>query len=279
MSKHDSGLFVRGALDVVVPTELTVNQIRQVLNGGNVVNEFLESCQNDPRQGVRDLVSSYLRVLKKREVEESRLEKLYNFEVELWNQGYTKLAGIDEAGRGPLAGPVVAGAVIFPGISKIPGLNDSKQVPEAKRVELAREIRNQALAWSIGIASVREIDELNILGATKLAMSRAVDGLGINPGYLLIDAVRLNQSDIPCKPIIGGDALSASIAAASILAKVYRDNLMERLHRDYPYYNFASNKGYLTAEHAQALELYGPCPAHRTSFAPVRTVKTTKSTV
>jgi len=263
----------------MLPRELTVNQIRDVLNDGSADCKFIESCKVDQRLGVRALVTTYFRRIERREREDARLDKLFDFEVGLWNQGYTNLAGIDEAGRGPLAGPVVAGAVIFRAVTKISGLNDSKQVPEAKRVELAREIRRKALAWSIGVSTVEEIDQLNILGATKLAMLRAVDSLGVKPGYLLIDAVRLNQIDIPYRPIINGDALSASIAAASILAKVYRDNLMNKLHWDYPYYNFSANKGYLTAEHSRALELYGPCAAHRTSFAPVRTVKTNKSTV
>ncbi len=263
----------------MLPESLTVAQVRDFLAGGNADEGFVELCKGDQRQGVRSLIAVYLRQSDRRAAEDARLEKLFCFEEELWQQGYTNLAGIDEAGRGPLAGPVVAGAVILPGKLKLPGLNDSKLVPEARRTELAREIRQKSFAWSIGVASVKEIDELNILVATKLAMARAVEGLGVKPGYLLVDAVKLSNVNIPYKAVINGDALSASIAAASILAKVYRDNLMNRLHLDYPYYNFAANKGYPTAEHARALGLYGPCAAHRTSFAPVRTAGAEKPTV
>ncbi len=261
-----------------LPAKLTVSQIREVLKEGQPEGKFIELCKVDERQSVRSLVLSYVRQLERQGAEDSRLEKLYCFEEELWAQGHTNIAGIDEVGRGPLAGPVVAAAIILPGKLKISGLNDSKLVPGTKREELARQIRKSAIAWSIGVATVEEIDTLNILGAAKLAMARAVESMGVRPDCLLIDAVKLTQLNIPQKSVIDGDALSGSIAAASILAKVYRDNLMNKLHMEYPYYNFASNKGYLTAEHSRALELYGPCSAHRNSFAPIRTVKTAKTT-
>ncbi len=264
---------------VLAPRELTVAQIRELLKGGEAEENFVRLCQTDSRQGVRALALAYLRRLEEELKERTRLDRLFVYEQEVWQQGYTHIAGIDEVGRGPLAGPVVAAAVVLPGKLLLPGLNDSKLVPELKRNELAREIRQQAVVWSIGVASVEEIDQLNILGATRLAMVRAVEGLGTTPDYLLIDAVKLTNLTIPQQGIIDGDALSASIAAASILAKVYRDNLMQNLHQEYPQYNFASNKGYLTAEHAQALQLYGPCSQHRTSFAPVKTVRTGKTTV
>ncbi|HWJ04066.1 MAG TPA: ribonuclease HII [Verrucomicrobiae bacterium] len=264
---------------MVIPEKLTVNKIKVLLQEGNPDQDFLALCHCDDRQAVRNLALAYLKRLERHAQEDARLEKLFVFEEELWSQGYTNIAGIDEAGRGPLAGPVVAAAVILPGKLKISGLNDSKVVPERKRQELARQIRQQAVAWSIGVATVEEIDTLNILGATKTAMTRAVEGLGRQPDHLLIDAVKLTNLTLPQKPVIDGDALSASIAAASILAKVYRDSVMDELHKSYPYYNFGSNKGYLTAEHALALKEYGPCPWHRTSFAPVRTVGTGKSTV
>ena len=263
----------------MVPEKLTVLQIKEVLIGGKPSEGFLSLCSADERVAVRNLSLSYYRKLEKQIRENARLEKLFCYEEDLWRQGYTNVVGIDEVGRGPLAGPVVAAAVILPGKLKLAGLNDSKVVPEVKRAELARQIRKGALAWSIGVAGVGEIESLNILGATKLAMTRAVEGLGVKPCYLLIDAVKLANLPIPQQGIVNGDALSASIAAASILAKVYRDGLMEDLHNHYPYYNFASNKGYLTTEHAQALKMYGPCPDHRVSFAQIRTLWAGKSTV
>jgi ribonuclease HII len=271
--------FAGGKLMMPVPSELTVSRISRLLKEGSAEEDFIQLCQADPRQGVRSLALAYARQNERDVKEQARLEKLFEHEQEVWKRGFNCIAGIDEVGRGPLAGPVVAGAVVLPGKLILPGLKDSKLVPERKRNELAREIRQKAVAWGIGIASVEEIDRLNILGATKLAMVRAVESLGIKPEYLLIDALKLASLDIPQSAIINGDALSASIAAASILAKVYRDNLMEQLHQDYPHYNFASNKGYLTAEHARSLDLYGPCSLHRTSFAPVRTVWTGKTTV
>ncbi|MDA8443208.1 MAG: ribonuclease HII [Peptococcaceae bacterium] len=260
------------------PDCLTINEVKLLLQD-SPTEEFIRLCAMDERQGVRRLAESYGRQLERQHVENARLEKLYILEEELWQQGYTNIVGIDEVGRGPLAGPVVAGAVIFPGKLMLDGLNDSKRVPENKRHSLAREIRHKAIGWSIGLASVEEIDELNILGATKLAMARAVDSLGVAADYLLIDAIKLAKLAVPQKAIIGGDGLSASIAAASILAKVYRDDLMHKLHVDYPCYNFAANKGYLTPEHASALKAYGHCAVHRTSFEPVRTVRAGNYTV
>lgn len=258
---------------------LTINQIREIFEGEGPDESFIQQCKEDGRQGVKRLVISYLNQLEKAIREKERIEKLFVYEQELWQQGYTNVAGIDEVGRGPLAGPVVAAAVILPQRLTIVGLNDSKQVPEKRRPEIAREIRKHSAAWSIGLASVKEIDEFNILGATKLAMARAIEGLGIQAEFLLIDAVELSNVKISQKAIISGDTLSASIAAASILAKVYRDELMNTIHQDYPYYNFSANKGYMTAEHARALELYGPCAVHRTSFEPVRTARERKSPV
>ncbi|HEX3015168.1 MAG TPA: ribonuclease HII, partial [Desulfobacteria bacterium] len=146
------------------------------------------------------------------------------------------------------------------------------QVTEARRNDLARQIRHQAEAWSIGTSSVEEIDEFNILGATKLAMVRAVQALGLTADYLLIDGNQGIKMKVRQQTVVDGDCLSASIAAASILAKVYRDELMNRLHKDYPCYNFAANKGYLTKEHASALKRFGACPIHRKSFAPIKAV-------
>lgn len=179
------------------------------------------------------------------------------------------VAGVDEAGRGPLAGPVVAAAVILDDLQPIAGLADSKVLTAARREALFDEIRAKALCCSIAEASVQEIDQLNILQATMLAMRRAVLGLRLRPVHVLVDGNRLPQLDIPAEAIVKGDALVQAISAASILAKVHRDRWCKQLHVEYPQYGFASHKGYGTAEHMSALREHGACPEHRRSFAPV----------
>jgi len=186
--------------------------------------------------------------------------------------GYRRIAGIDEAGRGPLAGPVVAAAVILPSRCRLLGINDSKQLPAKDREEAYTAILQQAVGVGVGSADVGEIDQLNILEATRLAMRRAVDQLDPPPDYLLIDAVVLLGFKVPTKPIIKGDSLSVSIAAASIIAKVTRDRLMARYHEIFPEYGFLSHKGYGTAEHLERLARHGPCSIHRRTFAPVQEV-------
>ena len=186
--------------------------------------------------------------------------------------GYRRIAGIDEAGRGPLAGPVVAAAVILPTRCRLLGIDDSKQLPAKDREQVYTAILEQAVGVGIGSADVAEIDQLNILEATRLAMRRAVDQLVPPPDYLLIDAVVLPGFKIPIKPIIKGDSLSVSIAAASIIAKVMRDRLMARYHEIFPEYGFLSHKGYGTAEHLERLARHGPCSIHRRTFAPVQEV-------
>lgn len=192
------------------------------------------------------------------------------FEAEARRCGYRRIAGLDEAGRGPLAGPVVAAAVILPCRCRVPGLNDSKQVPVSDRERLCEEILRRAVGVGIGSASGREIDALNILEATRLAMARAVGALDPSPDFLLIDAVTLPLVGLPQRPIIKGDGLSLSIAAASIVAKVTRDRLMADYHRAYPQYNFLAHKGYGTSEHLRLLAEYGPCEIHRRTFRPVQ---------
>lgn len=186
--------------------------------------------------------------------------------------GYRRIAGIDEAGRGPLAGPVVAAAVILPIRGRLLKINDSKQLPAKDREEAYAAILDQAVAVGIGSAGVAEIDELNILTATRLAMRRALDQLTPSPDYLLIDAVVLPGLAVPARPIIKGDSLSISIAAASIVAKVTRDRLMVGYHETFPEYGFLSHKGYGTAEHLKRLARYGPCAIHRRTFSPVQDV-------
>lgn len=179
------------------------------------------------------------------------------------------VAGVDEAGRGPLAGPVVAAAVILDELQPIAGLADSKALTPARRERLFDEIRAKALCCSIAQASVEEIDRLNILQATMLAMRRAVQGLRLKPRLALVDGNRLPALDIPAEAIVKGDAKVAAISAASILAKVTRDRWCAELHDQYPQYGFAGHKGYGTAEHLAALQAHGACPQHRRSFAPV----------
>jgi ribonuclease HII len=194
---------------------------------------------------------------------------LYRYEEELYDNGYEKVCGIDEAGRGPLAGPVVVAACIMPPFLRIDGINDSKQLTEKKREELYKIIVKEALAYSVVFINEKEIDELNILNATKKGMLKALDELKVKPDYVLIDAVKLDELKIESKAIIHGDALSASIAAASILAKVSRDHYMEAMDKKYPNYGFARHKGYGTKAHLEALEKYGPCAIHRKTFTPV----------
>jgi ribonuclease HII len=191
------------------------------------------------------------------------------FETEARRCGYRLVAGLDEAGRGPLAGPVVAAAVMLPRRCQLAGLNDSKQLTEAERERLYGEIRRRAVGIGVGQASEREIDVMNILEATRLAMGRAIQALPTPPEYLLLDAIDLPAVHLPQRAIIKGDALSVSIAAASIVAKVARDRLMNEYHRQYPQYNFQAHKGYGTAEHLRMLAAHGPCAIHRRSFRPV----------
>ena len=180
--------------------------------------------------------------------------------------GLQVICGVDEAGRGPLAGPVCAAAVILPKHLRIPGLTDSKKLTDKKRRELFPIIQEQAIAYGIGLASESEIDEINILQATFLAMRRAMDQLSVRPEIALIDGNRETDFGLPVKTVVKGDSLSANIAAASILAKVTRDNLMVELAEKYPEYGFEIHKGYGTKAHYEALGTYGPCPIHRRSF-------------
>jgi ribonuclease HII len=193
------------------------------------------------------------------------------FESEARRCGYRRIAGLDEAGRGPLAGPVVAAAVILPARFHLPGINDSKQLLQAERERLSALISERAVAVGIGSASEREIDTCNILEATRLAMHRALAALFPPADYLLIDAMVLPGLTIRTRSVIKGDTLSLSIAAASIIAKVTRDRLMAEYHRKYPEYNFLSHKGYGTEEHLRRLAEHGPCPIHRRTFTPVTT--------
>lgn len=236
-----------------------------------VPDGFLEALENDPRNGARQLAL----LIRKRRVqnrrEGQRLHNLLRFELELWEQGIHYIAGVDEAGMAPLAGPVVAAAVILPCHYKLRGLNDSKKIlDEQKRSELAHQIKQDAVCWAVGAAEVEEIDTLNIYHAGLLAMRRAVEALTSSPEFILVDARTIPQCRCPQKGIIHGDALSASIAAASIIAKTTRDAHMMEMDRRYQGYGFASHKGYPTPEHLSLLKERGALPIHRRSFGPVR---------
>jgi ribonuclease HII len=199
------------------------------------------------------------------------LHSLLRFEIELWLQGIKLVAGVDEAGMAPLAGPVVAGAVILPHHYKLRGLNDSKKIlDEERRAELAAQIKQDAICWSVGFAAVEEIDTINIYHAGLLAMQRALQGLSCAPEYVLVDARRIPNCSIPQRGIIRGDALSATIAAASIIAKTTRDAHMIELDALYSGYGLATHKGYPTPQHCRLLKQLGALPIHRRSFARVR---------
>ena len=191
---------------------------------------------------------------------------LWQLENELYDGGISTLCGVDEAGRGPLAGPVCAAAVILPRGLVIEGLNDSKKLTERRREQLYDEIKEKALHWDVAFAGVEEIETLNILGATYLAMNRAIAGLGVVPELALIDGNRAKGVEYDTRCVVGGDGKCADIAAASIMAKVTRDRLMRELDAQYPGYGFAKHKGYGTAAHYAAIRVLGACPAHRPSF-------------
>ena len=190
----------------------------------------------------------------------------WEYEERAWKNGFEAVCGVDEAGRGPVAGPVCAAAVILPGGIVIEGLNDSKKLSEKKREKLFDEITENALAWSVSLVDERVIDEINILQATFLAMERALGQLAVKPDLVLIDGNREKDFGIPVKTVVKGDSLSANIAAASVLAKVSRDDFMLEMAKQYPQYGFDIHKGYPTRAHYDALRAYGACPIHRMSF-------------
>jgi len=248
--------------------ELSIEEIRQryLENGEPVSARILSRLQRDPRQGVRHLHAALKRRFEREREERLRLEAMRHFEQLLWRSGVCDIAGVDEAGVGPLAGPVVAAAVMFPPETDIPGIDDSKQLDAGTRAMLADEIRARASGLGVGIASVEEIDRLNIYHAALLAMRRAVEALPRRPQHVLVDARTVPGVDIPQNAFNKGDGINFTIAAASIIAKTERDRMMERLHREYPGYGFDSHKGYGTPEHREALLRLGPSAVHRMSF-------------
>ena len=232
---------------------------------------FLKELEKDARAGVQSAINKRKRELQKQVEEDLRLEKMLAYEKELYAQGIHLIAGVDEVGRGPSAGPVVAAAVILPENCKIPGLNDSKKIPKTKHQAIYQAVLDQALSIGIGVKDNRVIDQVNIYEATKLAMLEAIQELEPQPQHLLIDAMKL---DLPISQtsIIKGDANSLSIAAASIVAKVTRDQMMTAYDQEYPGYDFAQNAGYGTTKHLEGLEKQGVSPIHRRSFEPIKSM-------
>ena len=226
--------------------------------------KLAEYYRSDSRKGVQDLIAKTVKERERLQIELERLEGMKQFEKKYAD--YTAICGIDEAGRGPLAGPVVAGAVILPKDCSILYLNDSKQVSASRRDELFDEIQEKAIASAVGIVSPQRIDEINILQATYEAMHQAVEGLKVVPDLLLVDAVTIPAMPMKQVGIVKGDAKSVSIAAASILAKVTRDRMMVEYDSLYPEYGFAKHKGYGSKMHIEAIQEYGPCPIHRRTF-------------
>ena len=250
----------------------TIKEIKERLATiDDLDHPLFEELILDGRAGVQAAISKRKRELQKQVDEDLRLEKMLAYEKELYAQGIDLIAGVDEVGRGPLAGPVVAAAVILPKACKIPGLNDSKKIPKSKHKEIYEAVLQNAIAIGIGIKDNQVIDQVNIYEATKLAMMEAIGQLEPQPQHLLIDAMRLDLP-IPQTSIIKGDANSLSIAAASIVAKVTRDQMMEEFDRKYPGYDFAQNAGYGTAKHLAGLDQLGVTPIHRRSFEPVKSM-------
>jgi ribonuclease HII len=253
-------------------SDLSIEEIREQILQGNqpITAHFLNKLGRDPRQGVRKISEFLKKRYEKERAERLRILNMLNFERVLWKSGIQAVAGVDEVGIGPLAGPVVAAAVIFPPGSELAGVDDSKQLEPEQRVKLAAAIRQSATAIGVGLAEVSEIDHLNIYHAALLAMRRAVEALPLKPEHLLIDARVIPGISIPQNSFNKGDGINFSIAAASIIAKTHRDRLMEELEKKYPGYGFAQHKGYSTSEHQNAIRGLGPCPIHRLSFPFIR---------
>ncbi|MGQ9628729.1 MAG: ribonuclease HII [bacterium] len=250
----------------------SIREIREHIRNNELDEGDLRALSGDRRKGVQSLVASYRRRQAWIEMENHRLDIMLKYEREARRRGYAMIGGVDEAGRGPLAGPVVAGFVILPddpSLAKIRYLDDSKKLTPQRREELFGEINGRALAVGIGIVDVDEIDELNIYNASILAMRKAVLDSLIRPDCILSDGVPIAIDRIPCFPIPGGDGKSLSIAAGSIVAKVIRDRIMVSLSDLYPQYGFDRNKGYGSAQHIRAIAQYGITPVHRKSFGPV----------
>ena len=248
--------------------ELSVEDIRRryAESAEPVSAQILNRLRKDPRLGMRKLLVALEKRYEREQRERVRMDAMRHFELVLWKSGVRDIAGVDEAGVAPLAGPVVAAAVMFPPDTQISGIDDSKKVDPRTRAELAVEIRAKASGVAVGIGTVEDIDRINIYHASLLAMQRAVEGLPRPPQHVLVDARTVPGIAMPQNAFNKGDGLNFSIAAASIIAKTTRDAMMEELDRKYPGYGFAAHKGYPTSEHRDAFMRLGPCPVHRMSF-------------
>lgn len=246
----------------------SISEIKEILGNCSMeeLPEQIKQFEEDSRKGVQTALVSFRKKYEKHQQELARLEEILTYERGLWEAGYDLVAGIDEVGRGPLAGPVVAAAVILPKECKIEGVNDSKKLSAKKREELYDIILEKAVSYGIGVVSNERIDEINILQATYEAMREALSQLKPKAEYILADAVTIPMVSTPQRGIVKGDAKSMSIGAASIVAKVYRDRMMEAYEEVYPGYGFASNKGYGAAEHIEGIRKQGITPIHRKTF-------------
>ena len=251
---------------------MKINEVKELL-AGTPTCEQLAELKADERSGVQKLLAAYYKRLEKAAQEKERFAKMLSYEKKYYAQGIQYVAGVDEAGRGPLAGPLVIAAVILPQDVFISGLNDSKQLSAAKRDKLYDEVLAQAVAIEVNIVSVSNIDKYNIYTATQRGMAEVLEHLPVRPQVALIDAMPVEAKGMETVSIIHGDALSASIAAASIIAKVTRDRIMERMDVLYPAYGFASNKGYGSGAHMQAIAEFGATKWHRRSYEPVKSMQ------
>jgi ribonuclease HII len=253
-------------------SKLSIDEVRKRYAGSEapVTPQALNKLKRDPRSGVRQIYE----MLKKRHERESadraRLDAMLNFERVLWRAGVQHVAGVDEVGMGPLAGPVIAAAVIFPPHTELPGIDDSKRLDLTQRLDAERRIRAAATAIGVGVAEVFEIDSVNIYRAGLLAMRRALEALPLKPQHVLVDARTIPGIDVPQNCFNKGDGIDFSIAAASIVAKTHRDRLMDELGAQYPLFGFERHKGYSTPEHQAAIRAHGPCEIHRKSFTFIR---------
>ncbi|RFA37691.1 ribonuclease HII [Virgibacillus dokdonensis] len=250
--------------------KISIRELNCLFDADELDEKQIEYLRLDERKGVQQLIHKYDKQQLKFQALQERYVEMTIFERWHYKQGIKYIAGVDEAGRGPLAGPVVAAAVILPSNFKLLGLDDSKRLTESKRNEFFYYIKEHAISYGISIVDSKIIDQINVLEATKLAMAEAIEKLDPVPEHILIDAVELQKITISSEAITKGDAKSISIAAASVLAKVTRDNYMKELHLQFPMYEFAFNMGYGTAEHVKKIHQYGVCPQHRRSFTPVK---------
>jgi ribonuclease HII len=262
-------------------SKLSVDEIREryALADARVSPQTLNKLKRDPRQGVRQIYATLRKRYERDSAERTRLDAMLNFERVLWRAGVQHIAGVDEVGMGPLAGPVIAAAVVFPPHTELHGIDDSKKLDLEQRVDAERRIRAVASGIGIGRAEVAEIDTINIYHAGLLAMRRALEALPIRPQHVLVDARSIPGVEVPQNCFNKGDGLDFSIAAASIVAKIFRDRVMDELAHAHPEYGFERHKGYCTPEHQDAIRRLGPCAIHRTSFTFLRELRGEYSTL